>query len=63
MIQQPLTTLSAGCLRCTRTRASGNAVQVAAVEDDALASGGVGIFVGGDYNQVALDHFAVRLPD
>jgi hypothetical protein len=40
-----------------------NGVQVAAVEDDALASGGVGIFVGGDYNEVALDHFAVQLPD
>ena len=34
-----------------------------AVEDDALAAGGVGIFVGGDYNQVALGHSAVRLPD
>jgi hypothetical protein len=40
-----------------------NGVRVAVVEDDALASGGVGIFVGGDYNEVALDHFSVQLPD
>ena len=40
-----------------------NGMQVAVVEDDTLASGGVGIFVGGDYNEVALDHFSVQLPD
>ena len=40
-----------------------NGMPVAVVEDDALASGGVGIFVGGDYNEVALDHLSVQLPD
>ena len=40
-----------------------NGMQVAVVEDDMLASGGVGIFVGGDYNEVALDHLSVQLPD
>ncbi|HTD77829.1 MAG TPA: hypothetical protein VK898_09350 [Chloroflexota bacterium] len=40
-----------------------NGMRVAVVEDDALASGGVGIFVGGDYNEVALDHLSVQLPD
>ena len=40
-----------------------NGVRVAMVEDDALASGGIGIFVGGDYNEVALDHFSIQLPD
>ena len=40
-----------------------NGARVASVQDDALPSGGVGAFVGGDYNEVALDHFAVQLPD
>ena len=40
-----------------------NGVHVAALEDDALATGGIGIFAGGDDNEVALDHFSVQLPD
>jgi hypothetical protein len=40
-----------------------NGVRVAALEDDALATGGLGLFVGGDYNEVALDRFSVQLPD
>lgn len=40
-----------------------NGIQVASVQDDGLPSGGVGLFVGGDYNEVALDHFAVQLPE
>jgi len=40
-----------------------NGTQVASVQDDTLLVGGVGVFVGGDYNEVALDHFAVQLPD
>jgi hypothetical protein len=35
---------------------------VATIHDEALDAGGVGIFVGGDYNEVALDHFSVELP-
>jgi hypothetical protein len=40
-----------------------NGAQLADVQDDALMAGGVGIFVGGDYNEVAVDHFAVQLPE
>jgi hypothetical protein len=40
-----------------------NGADVATIHDDALASGGVGAFVGGDDNEVALDHFSVQLPD
>jgi len=40
-----------------------NGARVADVEDGTLASGGVGIFIGGDYNEVALDHFTLQLPD
>jgi hypothetical protein len=40
-----------------------NGARVASVQDDALTSGAVGVFVGGDYNEVALDHFAVQLPE
>ena len=40
-----------------------NATEVATVQDDTLGAGGVGVFVGGDYNEVALDRFAVQLPD
>ena len=40
-----------------------NGADVATVQDDALAAGGVGLFVGGDYNEVALDHFSVELPN
>lgn len=40
-----------------------NGDQLADVQDDTLIAGGVGLFVGGDYNEVAVDHFAVALPD
>jgi hypothetical protein len=29
-------------------------------DDSGLGAGGVGIFVGGDLNEVAIDHFSVR---
>jgi hypothetical protein len=31
--------------------------------DPSLEGGGVGLFVGGDANEVALDHFSVQTPD
>ena len=40
-----------------------NGAEVASLEDDALGEGSVGVFVGGDGNDVALDRFAVRTPD
>lgn len=40
-----------------------NGTDVATVHDNSLAEGGVGLFVGGDYNEVALDHFSVQLPN
>jgi hypothetical protein len=40
-----------------------NGTEVASVQDDTLPAGGVGVFVGGDHNEVALDHFAVQLPE
>jgi Domain of unknown function (DUF4388) len=40
-----------------------NATEVASVQDDTLKTGGVGVFVGGDNNEVALDRFAVQVPD
>ena len=40
-----------------------NGAQVASIKDSTLGAGGVGIFVGGDYNQVAVDRFSVALPD
>jgi hypothetical protein len=39
-----------------------NAAQVAIIRDNTLPSGGIGVFVGGDYNEVALDHFRVEVP-
>jgi LPXTG-site transpeptidase (sortase) family protein len=39
-----------------------NGVQVASQVDNKLSSGGVGVFVGGDGNHVALEHFMVRSP-
>jgi hypothetical protein len=48
----------------TRMTFSINGVEVATVDDDALpTSGDVGVFVGGDFNEVALDRFSVHLPD
>jgi hypothetical protein len=40
-----------------------NGADVATVHDSALAAGGVGLFVGGDHNEVALDHFSVQVPN
>ncbi|MBV9543776.1 MAG: DUF4388 domain-containing protein [Chloroflexi bacterium] len=40
-----------------------NGVQVGEVDDATLATGAVGVFTGGDYNQVALDHLTVQVPD
>jgi hypothetical protein len=39
-----------------------NGVEVASAEDSTLADGGIGIFVGGDDNEVALDRFNVTVP-
>jgi Domain of unknown function (DUF4388) len=40
-----------------------NGSQVASRDDATLANGGVGVFVGGDGNQVVLDRFSVQLPE
>jgi uncharacterized protein DUF4388 len=40
-----------------------NGAEVANVTDDALITGRVGLFVGGDNNEVAVDHFSVQKPD
>jgi hypothetical protein len=40
-----------------------NGSEVASVQDDTFIAGGVALFVGGDNNEAALDHFAVQLPD
>jgi len=37
-----------------------NGVEVANVADGALAQGGVGLFVGGDFNDVLVERFAVQ---
>jgi hypothetical protein len=39
-----------------------NGIEAASVEDPALREGSVGVFVGGDFNEVALDWFVVRAP-
>jgi hypothetical protein len=39
-----------------------NGVEAASAEDPALGDGGVGVFVGGDSNEVALEWFVVRSP-
>jgi len=39
-----------------------NGVQVTSQVDDALPGGGVGVFVGGDGNEVALERFVVQAP-
>jgi hypothetical protein len=40
-----------------------NGSVIAVVTDDTFSDGGVGLFVGGDYNDVALDRFNVQLPE
>jgi len=40
-----------------------NGTELATVQDDALRTGGVGVFAGGDYNEVALDRFVVQVPN
>jgi hypothetical protein len=47
----------------TRFRFTINGNEVASVDDGVLTAGGVGVFVGGDFNEVALDHFTVEVPD
>jgi hypothetical protein len=39
-----------------------NAVEVATVQDDTLLAGGIGMFVGGDFNEVAVDRFTLQVP-
>ena len=39
-----------------------NGTQVTTRTDDALTFGSVGLFVGGDGNQVAVEHFSVQTP-
>ena len=39
-----------------------NGTEVAKVEDSVLPEGGVGIFVGGDFNEVLLERFIVQVP-
>jgi hypothetical protein len=45
-----------------RLSLSVNGAEAASVTDATLPAGGVGAFVGGDGNQVALEHFAVQVP-
>lgn len=40
-----------------------NETQVASVEDAALPRGGVGVYLGGDLNEVAVEHFLVQTAD
>lgn len=37
-----------------------NGVEVANIRESSLRGGGIGVFVGGDFNEVALDHLAVQ---
>jgi hypothetical protein len=39
-----------------------NGTQVATISDDTFSSGGVGLFAGGDGNNVAVDRFSVQTP-
>jgi hypothetical protein len=39
-----------------------NGVDLATVQDKAPSMGAVGVFVGGDYNEVAIDRFIVQVP-
>ncbi len=40
-----------------------NGAELAVVQDGTLPTGGVGVFVGGDNNEVALDRFAAQVPE
>jgi hypothetical protein len=40
-----------------------NGVEVATIQDKTLDAGSVGVFVGGDFNEVALDRFMVQVPN
>lgn len=40
-----------------------NGVQVASQTDATLSEGGVGLFVGGDFNEVVVDRFLVQVPN
>ena len=37
-----------------------NGAQVASLEDNALSSGGVGVYLGGDLNEIAVERFLVQ---
>jgi hypothetical protein len=39
-----------------------NGIEIASAEDSALPDGDLGIFVGGDNNEVALDRFNITIP-
>jgi hypothetical protein len=45
-----------------RLRLAINGSMVAEVSDATLSEGGIGIFVGGDLNEVVVEHFAVEAP-
>jgi len=40
-----------------------NGVEVASLVDSTLAEGAVGVFVGGDFNEVAVERLRVQVPD
>jgi hypothetical protein len=40
-----------------------NGFELANFTDSALSGGGIGVFAGGDYNEVAVDHFGVQALD
>jgi Domain of unknown function (DUF4388) len=42
---------------------SANGVELATVQDDMFPAGAVGLFVGGDFNEVAVDRFAIQVPN
>jgi hypothetical protein len=44
-------------------RFSVNGVELARVKDATVSEGRVGIFVGGDFNQVAVDRFTIQVPE
>jgi hypothetical protein len=40
-----------------------NGVQVASLDDSVLGEGSVGIFVGGDLNEVVVDEYSIQVPE
>jgi hypothetical protein len=45
-----------------RLTLSVNGTEVATKTDDTFAAGGVGLFVGGDGNEVSVDRFSIQTP-